>query len=445
MKQLIYFLFVILITLVLASCPQPNNSQQEEQSNVDNTLLNAYNALNIAQEFVDEWELPSTIEGFSDVSVDWVCSETGVISTEKKLIIPEENDKTVTLKATLSYKGQSRTKEFSVKLIAKKTELSDEKTLSLAKEQLNFIIRQENYSDQIITVQTEVKIREKTVMITWTRTGDEKCLSYDTAKSEFTIHRDIIDTKHTVTATLTLNSSSDTKTFDVTINRVPQIRAYKAYSDGTTYERYFTFNGTNFEYKLYETTNEGKDVHQAEGRKGTYTVKDGVITITVTQVQSKSKLSGDLNWYEKGEKSELNELFLSAVPFEYKVVNAENYGDYPNDNALQLDTTSIWDNSKKWWEQNGKFQNDNNHCFLIGAESGQFRCGDGIIITGKYNDDHTKFILTNGNKGEGEVELSFDGKEKKLSINGSYTRFGSTVTVEKMTSMSFEGYELFKD
>ena len=192
-------------------------------------------------------------------------------------------------------------------------------------------------------------------------------------------------------------------------------------------------------------SNEGKDVHQAEGRKGTYTVKDGVITITVTQVQSKSKLSGDLNWYEKGEKSELNELFLSAVPFEYKVVNAENYGDYPNDNALQLDTTSIWDNSKKWWEQNGKFQNDNNHCFLIGAESGQFRCGDGIIITGKYNDDHTKFILTNGNKGEGEVELSFDGKEKKLSINGSYTRFGTTVTVEKMTSMSFEGYELFKD
>lgn len=429
-----FLCFVSFLALVTA-CPsgvKPEPSPPgPDPTAQDMTLENAYNALSIPQEIADEYELPTKISGFNAVTITWTSTETGIIDDSNKIILPSTSDKNATLTATLEYKGNSKTKVFSVKLIATSTELSDEEIVSLAKDQLTFIYDQNNYADQIVPVQNELQIRGKTVTITWSKVGNDKHLKYDSTKNQFTIHRDIIDTTNSVTANLSLNLASDTKIFPVPIARVPIIRTYGVSTNGIdTYEIYFKFDGTNFEYKLYETTDEGESVHQAEGRRGTYTVNNGVITITVTEVQSKRILNTNLGWYKKGEKSELDELFLTSAPYNYEVVTQKGYS-YDNDNELWIDTEYCWDDSKEWWEQNGAFVDSQNRRLLL---SGMLWYEPNKFEYCEFNEDHTKLVIDTD-----ELDVSFDETNRSLKISGQL----GTDTIN-ITDLVYSGYGLFE-
>ena len=265
------------------------------------TAAAAKDALTIADTVLnteDSIILPTSVSGYSRVSVSWSSGDTPVIAADGTVTIPDGTETTtVTLTATIRKGDVSLTRTFTVAVYQLSKVLADADYVAAAKSRLSVAYTDSVYADQAITLPAEVSVGEKSVSVTWTATSDTTHHALDSGKTECTIHRDIADVTGTLSATLAYGSASDSTTVSVTIGRVSKIRrsytsTESSYSDSESY----TFDGKTMTYVSAYTSG---GISNTSGKKYSYTVDTANKTLTVTTTAA----SDGGKWYSKSEYS----------------------------------------------------------------------------------------------------------------------------------------------
>ena len=159
--------------------------------------------------------LPKTIDGIAETSITWQSDKADVLSIDKSdgkvtgKITRKEQDETVGLTATLSYKGAERQKTFTVTVRRD----YDKAAVKNAFEKLGIGYTSGN-SESSVTENLELLENIAGVSITWKSDRPE------TVKDDGTVIRPAeTDIQVTLTATLTKGQATKQKTFTVTVLR----------------------------------------------------------------------------------------------------------------------------------------------------------------------------------------------------------------------------------
>jgi hypothetical protein len=134
MKKIIRLFFLIALTCFIVACEQPANSPQnntgtpdqkegENNTNTDTVdVAAAYELLDIAKTVITNgaivtMPLPSVIQKYSDVAINWASSNIDTLGIEdySAVVAPQNSSRIVTLTATLSKGSVSKTKTFKMR------------------------------------------------------------------------------------------------------------------------------------------------------------------------------------------------------------------------------------------------------------------------------------------------------------------------------------------
>jgi hypothetical protein len=218
-KKLLTLSLIFVGALTLAACDPDTGLTTEE---ILEQISEAVDELELPSETSTDLTLPNT--GVHDVEITWESSNEDYISDSGMVTIPTktEGNKSVTMTATLELEDQVLTKSFSVTVIAA-TALNDAE--KVAADALNvFIPEGETFDD--VTLPTA---GANGTTVTWTS-------SHPAVISETGVvtrpASDAANVTVTMTATITLGSESQTKTFELIVVKQVETIDIKDLKDG---------------------------------------------------------------------------------------------------------------------------------------------------------------------------------------------------------------------
>ncbi|WP_168118780.1 immunoglobulin-like domain-containing protein [Paenibacillus sp. HB172176] len=189
------------------------------QMDLDRLTWDAIRELNIEQTAVTT-DLQLMTAGSSGSTITWTSTDISVVSVEGDVTRPvyEDGDKTVTLHAVVA--NGSATAEKSFVLVVKKLVATDEQSVAEAKTDLTWnMIREENVTqDNVLSDLSLPTSGSYGSAISWT-SSDETAVGTDGVVTRPSYLSG--DKAVTLTATITKGEATETKTFELTIVKLP--------------------------------------------------------------------------------------------------------------------------------------------------------------------------------------------------------------------------------
>ena len=272
--------------MLLVSC---GDSDDKKQTQSDTTLEDARTALSI-QTIVTKSDnsitLPSTVTGFSNVSVSWVSSNTTIITTDGTVTHQDGTGQdSVTLTATLTYNENSAKKTFTVIVYQNSKELTDDEVLAAAKAKFTFSY-DKTLAYQEIEFPETITVDSNSVAVSCS-SSNTKVIAISAGYAYIT--QQFSEKTVTLSQTFSYNGKTSTQELSVTVPAVTKFEYIEENSTKrTTYE--ITFDPTSkigiyTEKKVY--TDETK-ADSIEKTKFTYSLdeENEQITITLTALYS---------------------------------------------------------------------------------------------------------------------------------------------------------------
>ncbi len=177
--------------------------------------------------------LPKNVPGYSDVKITWTSSNSEIINVSNGAVTHQEgtgND-VVTLTATLTYAGKTKTKEYSVKVTQKNTELTDDEILEAAKSEVVIKYSGENFLEELAIPET-VEVNGKTVNLTFA-IAEDSVNAKTNWKENVEIEKDIIEQTAKIILTLSYNEKTTTKDVSIIVPAATEFIHYGyGYSSG---------------------------------------------------------------------------------------------------------------------------------------------------------------------------------------------------------------------
>lgn len=229
----------------------------------------------------DEISLPISMNGYDGVTINWTSSNSSIISNEGVVIHPAGTGTTaVDLTATITKGSASVIKVITVTVNHECEDLTDEDYITQAKTLLSFEYTKDVYIDQIVVLPQSVAAYGQSVSVVWS-TSNTDYLELNEAKTECTVHRDIVDVPVNLVASLSYGSATGSKTIEVTVEYIPMISATFVSGATVIYTFSKTSDGT---YNLVTdyTSSSGKKTKL----KYTYTADTSAKRMTTTVVEN---------------------------------------------------------------------------------------------------------------------------------------------------------------
>ena len=204
--------FLVLIGLGGCLATSEGLSDQESVAADKAALDIGYADTDSATSVTQDMTLPTT--GASGTTISWTSSDTTVIADTGEVTRPAANaaDATVTLTATITKNTESDTKEFTLTVL-KNAGLSDTESVAAAKTALVITYAQGDSATSVTQDMTLPATGASGTTISWT-SSDTTVIANDGA-----VTRPAADATVTLTATITKNEASDTKTFTLTVKK----------------------------------------------------------------------------------------------------------------------------------------------------------------------------------------------------------------------------------
>ena len=177
--------------------------------------------------------LPKNVPGYSDVKITWTSSNSEIINVSTGTVTHQEGtgDDVVTLTATLTYAGKTKTKEYSVKVSQKDKELTDDEILEAAKSEVVIQYSGENFFEELAIPKT-VEVNGKTVNIAFAIAADSGNAKLNW-KGNVEIEKDIIEQTAKIILTLSYNGKTTTKDVSIAVPAATEFIHYGyGYSSG---------------------------------------------------------------------------------------------------------------------------------------------------------------------------------------------------------------------
>ena len=188
--------------------------------------------------------LPTTVSGYSDVTITWTSSDSEIINTATGAVTHKEGSDydVVTLTATLTYGGKTKTKEYSVMVTQKDKELTDDEILEAAKNEVVINYSGENFFEELEIPET-VKVNGKTVNIAFA-IPEDSVNAKTNWKGNVEIEKDIIEQTAKIILTLSYNEKTTTKDVSITVPAATEFiyNGYDYSSDELTQTETITFD-----------------------------------------------------------------------------------------------------------------------------------------------------------------------------------------------------------
>lgn len=196
--------FIMLFVFAMVACTRTNGSKEKVQAAKD-ALSIEFAEGDTATSVTKDIDLPNSWE---EVNISWVSSNTDVI-TEQGLVTRQAIDTEVLLTATLSYDGESDTKDFELLVLAETR--TDEQIIEDVKNSLSILFTADGDTLSHVTDDLILTTVLEGVAISW-QSSDASVVSTSGA-----VNRQDVDVIVELTALLTRGSATDNKHFTVTI------------------------------------------------------------------------------------------------------------------------------------------------------------------------------------------------------------------------------------
>lgn len=282
---------------------------------------------------VNKITLPTSISGYTGVSVSWSSGKTSVISNTGAITHENGTGSTsVTLTATLSCGTKTAAKTFNVSVMQKAKVITAADILNMAVENLsatiNSLIDPSIYYPQSIQLPGSITVNDgsgtqKNVSISWNSVADERHLRagekriytdmnsyYSTTVSPdyVTIYRDIRVVS--TSANVTLSYGGETKTCDIAVS-IPPVTSFSSRSTSGDYSDHTVIEGDT----ITRTISGG-------GTKYTITNLDTAkqeISVTVNQIYMGQPDSSGTVQYSWMTKNEVISAYKNNISYRFKL------------------------------------------------------------------------------------------------------------------------------
>lgn len=233
-----------------------------------------------------------------EVKVTWSSSNKAVIENNGTVHIPDGTDVTkVTLTATLTKGGASKSKEFPVSVYQKNKTLTATEVLdSVAAAALAPSIDEKIDKPQTVTLKQSIKTAGKTIAVSYQSVKKyPKHVQLDAGNAVCTVTRDIVDIPAELAATLSCDGETKQLSVPVLIPRIQKFTYNYTEKDKKT----VSFDGSVLEemriYEKQEDNYGSRYLYAADAEKGT-------LTLTMTEWYSKGKWSTKEDAFEEQRK-----------------------------------------------------------------------------------------------------------------------------------------------
>ncbi len=176
--------------------------------------------------------LPKTVPGYSDVTITWTSSDDSIIKASTGAVTHQAGtgDDEVTLTATLTYEGKTKTKEYTVKVPQADKELTDEEILEAAKSEVVINYTGENFREEVAIPET-ITVHGKTVAVSVAFAAGSAGASFTTNGNNVLIEKDLIEQTAKLHISLSYNGDFVTKEVSIEVPAMTEF-IHDDYSNG---------------------------------------------------------------------------------------------------------------------------------------------------------------------------------------------------------------------
>ncbi len=210
MKRKYLLILLLFLTIILAAC---GPKTEDEETSVLDTVRSEM----VVPEEIGDYQFPTELNG---VTITWSSNIVGTLTDDYKTVQGEHNQ-SVSITASFSYEGTVRTKLYNTVILADPALNQDAEVIQATKDALTLPLETNDDLD-LITASGEVSI-------TWVSSDTQ----HITTTGIITRPEDGEgDAVVTLTATLTLNDETLTKTFTITVLEATLSVEYTGYYAG---------------------------------------------------------------------------------------------------------------------------------------------------------------------------------------------------------------------
>ncbi|BDC92477.1 immunoglobulin-like domain-containing protein [Treponema bryantii] len=235
--------------------------------------------------------LPKTVPGYSDVTITWTSSDDSIIKASTGAVTHQAGtgDDEVTLTATLTYEGKTKTKEYTVKVPQADKELTDEEILEAAKSEVVINYTGENFREEVAIPET-ITVHGKTVAVSVAFAAGSAGASFTTNGNNVLIEKDLIEQTAKLNISLSYNGDFVTKEVSIEVPAVTEIIYY--HYDNSTGEIFGTEIFTNNPSTKTFIKEKSWTGYDDSGAEYSYELLENYkIRVTTTKIKSRGKWS----------------------------------------------------------------------------------------------------------------------------------------------------------
>ena len=260
---------------------QEQKKQNLQSKQDENSVDAAFNTLQLPKSVLNTESKITLPAMLGEVKVTWASSNKAVIENNGAVHIPDGTGVTkVTLTATLTKGGQSKSKEFMVSVYQKNKTLTATEVLeAVAAADLAPSIDEKIDKPQTVTLKQSITTAGKTIAVSYQSVKKyPKHVQLDAGNAVCTVSRDIVDIPAELAATLSCDGKTKPLTVPVLIPRIQKF----TYNYNETDKKTVSFDGSVLEVMRY------RDGKLEYGSRYLYAADAEKRTLTLTKTEKYS-------------------------------------------------------------------------------------------------------------------------------------------------------------